>query len=302
MEQILVVNLTHWYGPGRKPLAGSAQSLCDDSSMKPRFAIRARAIFYQRSRIPGAGARRLRGFARLLRYAVCAAGFVIVLFFAHIRQVHGAGQDQEMARDMAAHMQATPLRPVQPGDQQRADAIVASARKVMDQFTDYRKALAGGYAIFLPGVKQAVYHFTRNADFHQNTAQFDPDRPTSLLYVKAPSPGPRYKLVGIMYAAPYGTSEDELNRRAPLSIARWHVHINLCIPPSGQTVNLVQPGAQFGFRGSIVTADACKAAGGRFLPHLSGWMLHVYAYETDPARIWSPGMDMDDLMDPAMPM
>jgi hypothetical protein len=37
-------------------------------------------------------------------------------------------------------------------------------------------------------------------------------------------------------------------------------------------------------------------------------MVHVFAYETDPAKIWSPGMDMDDqhlpadAMDPAMPM
>jgi hypothetical protein len=265
-------------------------------------------MFSERSRFPGVTERPLMGIRLSILYAVFAASFVGALCFVHVRQVYGAGQDQDMAKDIAAHMEMTALRPIQPGDQQRADAIVALARKVMDRYTDYRKALADGYAIFLPGVKQPVYHFTHNADFHENTVHFDPDRPTSLLYVKLPSPGPRYKLVGVMYTAPYGTPEDELNRRVPLSIARWHVHTNLCVPPSGQKVNLVQPGAQFGFRGSIVTADACKAAGGRFLPHLSGWMVHVFAYETDPVKIWSPGMDMDDEhippdpVDPAMPM
>ena len=262
-------------------------------------------MFSKRSRSSGVTRRPL--FSTSLS-VLFAASFVGALCFVRVGLVYCAGQDPEMASDMAAHMKMTALRPIQPGDQQRADAIVAAARRVMVRYADYRKALAEGYAIFLPGVKQPVYHFTHNADFRENTGQFDPDRPTSLLYVKLPSPGPRYKLVGVMYAAPYGASEDELNRRVPLSIARWHVHTNLCIPPSGQNVNLTHPGAQFGFRGSIVTADACNAAGGRFLSHLSGWMVHVYPYETDPARIWSPGMDMDEepmpsgSMDPAMPM
>jgi hypothetical protein len=205
-------------------------------------------------------------------------------------------------------MRTTAPRPMQPGDQERADAVATGARGVMDRYADYRKALADGYAIFLPALKQNIYHFTHNADFHENTVHFDPDKPTSLLYVRLPSPGPRYKLVGVMYAAPYLATEEELNQRVPLSLARWHLHVNLCIPPSGQQVNLVNPGAQFGFRGSIDSAEACKAAGGRFLPHLSGWMLHVHPDETDPAKIWDSGMDMEDgrmpsdPMDPGMPM
>jgi hypothetical protein len=44
--------------------------------------------------------------------------------------------------------------------------------------------------------------------------------------------------------------------------------------------------------GSIHTREDCEAAGGVFLPHVFGWMLHVYPYEHDPAKIWS--IDDDD--------
>jgi hypothetical protein len=158
--------------------------------------------------------------------------------------------------------------------------------------------------IFDPRVKQGVYHFTLNGDFHANLVHFDPEKPTSLLYRRLPSPGPRYKIVGLMYGAPYDATEDELNWRVPLSFARWHTHSNICLPPDGQKVNLQRPGGLYGLLGSIVTADACKAAGGTFRPHLIGWVVHVYASETDPSKIWNPSMEMDapNTMDPEMTM
>ena len=117
-------------------------------------------------------------------------------------------------------MTMTALRPAQPGDKERADAIVVAARKFADRYTDYRKALADGYTIFAPEVKQNVYHFTNNAFAAETTIRFDPDRPTSLLYEKTPPAKrggePGYKLVGVMYTAPFRASEDELNRKVPL--------------------------------------------------------------------------------------
>jgi hypothetical protein len=228
-----------------------------------------------------------------LRHALVVATFAGALFPGH----PGGGQD--LRDDLYKHMRMTPPRALQPGDPSRADAVVAGARRVMEQYADYRKALANGYAIFLPGVKQRVYHFTRNADYHANLVHFDPEKPTSLLYIKLPSPGPRYKLVGLMYAAPYDASEDELDRRIPLSIAHWHLHHDICLPPAGQKAELQGSGALFGLRGSIVTADACTAAGGTFRPHIIGWVVHVYAAETDPSKIWNPSMEIDD--PPTMP-
>jgi hypothetical protein len=37
-----------------------------------------------------------------------------------------------------------------------------------------------------------------------------------------------YKLEGAMYTASPDATEDELNQRIPLSIARWHRRLNFC--------------------------------------------------------------------------
>ena len=41
--------------------------------------------------------------------------------------------------------------------------------------------------------------------------------------------------------------------------------------------------SRFGLRGTIVTEDACNAAGGRWMPTVFGWMVHVSPWEKDPA-------------------
>jgi hypothetical protein len=219
---------------------------------------------------------------------------------------------------MPGHMDMTTLRALQPGDKQRAAAIVVAARKAADPYKDYRKALADGYTIFLPEVKQDVYHFTDNAHAFRNTMYFDASRPTSLLYEKVPAKAggqPGYKLVGVMYTAPFEVSQQELDRRVPLSITRWHLHTNLCVPRDNDAnvdadmddPDLVGSNPRFGLRGSITTAASCRAAGGRYLAHVFGWMVHVYPYETDPKKIWASGMDDEhgmqhDAMSPDMPM
>ena len=186
---------------------------------------------------------------------------------------------------MANHMHLTELRPTQPGDKARADAIVADARQAMEPYKDYRKALADGYRIFLPNIPQPQYHFTNPANARLAQWRFDPLRPTSLLYKKNPDGG--YTLVGAMYTDRLMASEDELNQRIPLSIARWHQHVDFCRAPRGEWAESFGPGAKFGFMGSIHTREACEAAGGTFIPHVLGWMVHVYPYETDPAKVWS---------------
>jgi len=196
---------------------------------------------------------------------------------------------------MALHMTMTTLGPIEPGDRARADAIVAAARAVCDQYKDYRKALADGYVIFHPEIRQDVYHFTNGRSAIAEQLRFDPTKPTSLLYVRTPParPGeePGYRLIGVMYTAPYRDTPEQLNARVPLSIARWHVHSNFCLPPRDRWREMFGPDPKFGMRGSIATRQACEAEGGRFVPHVYGWMVHVYPYETDPAKIWAAGMD-----------
>lgn len=186
---------------------------------------------------------------------------------------------------MAGHMSLTARRPLQPGDQPKADAVVAAAKLAMAPYKDYRKALTDGYTIFLPDVPQRIYHFTKREYAIAARWQFDPSRLTSLLYKKTADGG--YKLVGAMYTDRVDATEVELNDRIPLSIARWHQHINFCKAPHAEKAAYLGPDAKFGLRGSITTESACDAAGGTFYPHVFGWMVHVYPYETDSRQVWS---------------
>lgn len=182
-------------------------------------------------------------------------------------------------------MHMTSLRASQPGDQQRADAVVAAAKAAMAPYQDYRKALADGYEIFLPNIPQPQYHFTNHANGFEARNHFDPSKPTSLLYRKTPDGG--YKLIGVMYTDRVDAPEEELDQRIPLSVARWHQHVNFCRAPRGKKLEYFGPNAKFGLLGSIATREACQAEGGEFYPHVFGWMVHVYPYESDPAKIWS---------------
>ena len=228
-----------------------------------------------------------------------------VVFLTLLIVVRGAvsqndGRAESMsgpATGMDPHMSMTNLRPLQPGDQARANAIVAAAKKVADRYLDYRKAEADGYTIFMPEQRQNVYHFILEFPGSDDKDRFDPEQPRALLYTKIDGPSPGYKLVGVMYMARYGTTEEELNARVPLSIARWHVHLNMCVPQQPGMRDWLMGDRTFGLNGSITTEEACKAEGGYFKPHLAGWMVHIYPFETDPAKIWGAGMDDHHGMD-----
>jgi hypothetical protein len=248
-----------------------------------------------------------RRAAALLGAALCAS-------IAWMGRCAHADQPEPTAdaadRGMSKHMFMTSLRPKQPGDQERADAIVAAAKQAMTPYQDYHKALADGYKIFLPNIPQPQYHFTKYANGWEARSRFDPLKPTSLLYKKTADGG--YQLVGVMYTDRVDASEDEINSRVPLSIARWHQHVNFCKAPMGHWAEYFGPDPKFGLLGSINTREECEAAGGTFLPHVLGWMVHVYPFEKDPNKLWStmdddgghdnmdhssmPGMSMDPSM------
>jgi hypothetical protein len=203
---------------------------------------------------------------------------------------------------MPGHMYMTTLRGAKADDQKRADAVVAAAKTAMAPYQDYKKALADGYEIFLPNLPQPQYHFTKYQYGLEARSHFDPLKPTSLLYKKTADGG--YQLLGAMYTDRVDATEDELNERIPLSIARWHQHINFCKAPEGQKALYFGPDAKFGLLGSVTTQDACDAAGGEFHPHLFGWMVHVYPYETDAKKRWSTNDDdegHDNMTHSAMP-
>jgi hypothetical protein len=192
---------------------------------------------------------------------------------------------------MAAHMHMTELRKAQAGDSAKAQQVVEQARPALEKYRDYRVALEEGFRIFLPNVPQTMYHFTNYQNAIGEAFRFDPTKPTSLLYEKH---GDDYKLIGAMYTAPVRFREQQLDERIPLSMTQWHQHINLCKPPSGREIEAIRKEGKFGLNGSISTREACEAAGGTFMPHIFGWMVHMYPWEKTPEEIWSMERQLKD--------
>ncbi|HEY6083815.1 MAG TPA: hypothetical protein VIU63_00375, partial [Nitrospira sp.] len=180
------------------------------------------------------------------------------------------------------HMRWTTLRPPNPTEAQRADHIVQSLRESLAKYKDYRVAMSDGYVLLHPERKQPHYHFANKQRRFMARLHFDPAEPTAILYTKT---GQGYELEGAMYTAPRDMTEEQLNERIPLSVARWHAHVNLCFPPERNMRPMTRK--QFGFKGAIATESECRQAGGKFVPQLGGWMIHVYPFKATPAEIWT---------------
>lgn len=217
----------------------------------------------------------------------------LLVFAQEQRQQAGAASPSDLNaatesmghhHEMGPHMMMSKLRDPQPGDQEKARKIVEQARVSLEKYKDYKTAEADGYKIFLPNLPQKMYHFTNYQYAFGAAFSFDPTKPTSLLYEKT---GDGYRLIGAMYTAPMRFSEEQINERVPLSVAQWHQHVNMCKPPKGQELDQLSKNAKFGLLGSISTKEACEAAGGTFMPHVFGWMVHLYPWEKTPDAIWS---------------
>jgi hypothetical protein len=202
------------------------------------------------------------------------------------RAVHDMTPGHMDARNL--HMHMTAMRTPTPEDTARAKEVVAQLRAGLEKYKDYQVALNEGYKIFLPNIPQPEYHFTSYYNGFLEAFSFDASRPTSLLYKKTPD---GYGLVGAMYTMPKRATEEQLNARVPLSVAMWHLHTNLCMPPRGQLGKADM--TKFGLKGSIATEEACDAAGGRFHPVIFGWMVHVYPYEDSLDQIFAMHHHMD---------
>jgi hypothetical protein len=186
---------------------------------------------------------------------------------------------------MANHMCMTPMRTRQPGDEEKARAVVAQVRATMEKYKDYKKAIADGFLQANPTVDQPQFHFNNKANATLADSDFDPSRPTSLLYFRTPTQ--KFKLEGVMFTARPNATEDELNRRIPLSVARWHKHTNFCGAPESKVKEYFGKNPKFGMFGSIHTKEACDAEGGKFFPEVFTWMIHVFPYEEDIQKVFS---------------
>jgi hypothetical protein len=206
-----------------------------------------------------------------------------------------AAAHEAMTGPMSAdpHLALTPARVPTAADTARTAELVAEMRAALAKYRDVRVAESDGFRQFLPGLKQPIYHFTNSRWALEATFRFNVAKPTSLLYRQEPDG--KFVLLGVMYTAPARAAPDELERRIPLGVARWHEHVNWCVPPAGERERWreTRDGAPvFGPQSPIASAAACAAVGGRFLPRIFGWMVHVMAFESDdPKVIWGGGHD-----------
>lgn len=199
----------------------------------------------------------------------------------------------------ALHLEMSPVRPRTAADSARAAAVVVELRQALAKYGDTTAAVRDGYAMFAPQLRQQkVYHFTNRWHAVQEAFRFDPSKPTSLLYTK--SADGRFSLVGAMYTAPKRFDPEKLDERVPLSVARWHKHVNWCVPPRGQMQRWLERRdgyALFGPESPVATKQACDAVGGVFHATIFGWMVHAnVASGGDPWADDHAGHDMHDGM------
>jgi hypothetical protein len=194
-----------------------------------------------------------------------------------------------MDENMMKHMELSPTRPATQDDSIRAMKLAGELKQAIAKYADTAVAVVDGYRMFLPNVKQQkVYHFTNYRYAFMEAFRFDPAKPTSILYSRG-SDG-KLQLVGAMYTMPKNASLDRLNDRVPLGVARWHKHVNWCLPKKGSEARFMetkngQP--VFGPESPIANKAECDAVGGDFHANLFGWMIHANVVQGhDLASIW----------------
>jgi hypothetical protein len=226
------------------------------------------------------------------KLALCAAAAIAFALptMCHAQAVHAGTTAQRSARRAPAsapslspidlHNKFTARKPVTPQCLERGRHLIDTLRQTLKNYRDSKAAEAAGYKAYYADHELPLYHFASTWRAIKEQVRFDPAQPTALLYKKAPD---GYQLVGVMYYAVGTYSEDALDARVPLCLARWHRQVNVCLPRSG-TEAMTDP--RFSADGTIATEAECKAAGGKWYPTIHGWMVEVYPFEKDPKKIW----------------
>src|SRR5262245_3192845 len=219
-----------------------------------------------------------------LRTAARAAAILTIVGWSRLAAQDSGMDGMMMSMDdstiATGHLVLTPRWDEQPGDRERAERLLTEARAALQKYQDVKVAERDGYQRFAPMVKrQKVYHYGNRANAFKARRSFDPAAPTALLY--QPGEGGSLKLIGAMYTAPADLTLEELNQRIPLSIAQWHEHSNICLPPTSPPVPLSMKWRG----GTLTTEEACTSAGGVFRPGKRAWMVHVNMFE-EGERVW----------------
>ena len=199
---------------------------------------------------------------------------------SHIIGAADAAMSGPLSDAARKHMELSPARRATKADTLRATKVAQELRDALHKYHDTTAAVADGFKMFMPNVKtQRVYHFTNYKNAFMEAFRFDAGKPTSLLYQRGPDG--RLQLIGAMYSAPKRMRAGKLDERVPLSIARWHKHVNWCLPQKGEEVRWLERRdglPVFGPESAIATKAECDKVGGQFHPNLFGWMIHANVF------------------------
>lgn len=194
-----------------------------------------------------------------------------------------ASMSGPMSANAMKHLEMSPARRATSQDSARARSVAKELRAALAKYADTAAAVADGYKMFAPQMKQQrVYHFTNYRNAFMEAFRFDADKPTSILYRRAADG--TLELIGAMYTAPKRTRVSKLDDRVPLSIARWHKHVNWCVPRPREVDRwLERKNGQpiFGPESPIATRAECQAVGGLFFASPMGWMIHANVFLGD---------------------
>jgi len=189
------------------------------------------------------------------------------------------------------HLRLSPERPTTPENIAYADQIAEEIRQAIAQYKDVSDAQEAGYIQFPPDAEDFhIIHYVNPWLSFLETWRIDPQQPGSLLYERQ-SDG-TLRLLGAMFTAPAEASLEDLNERIPLSITRWHLHTNICVPDpiwdEKQWSRTANGKPLFGPDSSIATQRECEAINGEFHPTIFGWMVHANVFASEPADVWNP--------------
>lgn len=180
---------------------------------------------------------------------------------------------------LARHMAMSSTRPIREGDTLRAIKLADEIRKSIAKYSDTAAAVADGYEHFENSSTEV--HFNK---YSVPVSTIDPEKPSAILYQKTPE---GMVLSGAMYNV--AGSEADLEAITPLSLVRWHRHVNFCMPPAAEQERWTEKkSGQLVFGNFGVSSEQdCRKAGGVFYRDLSGWMVHANVFSASTiGDIW----------------
>ena len=189
------------------------------------------------------------------------------------------------------HLRLSSLGSLTPEDSDKAERLAEQLKSSISKYARVQDAVDAGYLEFPPNPDPnlKIIHYVNPWLSYLEGFRLEPEQPGALLYEKQTDG--QLQLLGAMYTAPAEASMEELNKRVPLSVTRWHLHTNMCLPEpiwDEQQWQRQKDGRPvFGPDSPIATQTECQQVNGKFEPTVFGWMVHVYAFAPNPEDVFN---------------